>query len=471
MTERYEDMEEYLTLYDAWTYFALYDHNANLLKRKFQALRNLILWLGVFATVLAISYQLWLKDFSTPIFSSPDFLNRVTWAVVASLVIVLLPITISALMTYSSRIGRGKRWILLRGAAEAIKQEVFHYRVRAGEYRPDSAKTETREQILASRLKNINERMMNTEINLTQLQNYQGKVPPLIEYAHRGDDGYFDLTAEKYVEFRLQTQITFYRSRASKFAGQMRRLTIWILIAGGAGTFLAAASQEIWVAFTTALVAAFTSYIEYNQLENTVTSYNQSASDLDSIRIWWRTLSAAQKAETSNLEKLVETTENVLKFETLGWIQNMQDTLGRLDISERTPTRTRKPTHPKTYPEEKEVITDGTYYGPTDIPDTGLSDGAYYGPSDVPDAAISDGAYYGPTDVPDAGSTALRPEDAIEHEPLDLSPADLQDLDALLENEELDPQSEADFLFGGYPPDDKDIDVDDFLPGKSRSNK
>jgi hypothetical protein len=119
------------------------------------------------------------------------------------------------------------------------------------------------------------------------------------------------------------------------------------------------------------------------------------------------------------------------------------------------------------YPEEKEVITDGAYYGPTDIPDAAVSDGAYYGPTDVPDAAITDGAYYGPTDIPDARKTAHEPEDDPEPEPIDLSPSDLQDLDALLTGEEKD--SETDFLFGGYPPDDEDIDVDDFLPGKSRT--
>jgi hypothetical protein len=463
MTERYEDMDEYLTLYDAWSYFALYDHNANLLKKKFQALRKLILWLGVFATFLAISYQLWLKDLTSPIFSTTGILSKVTWTLITSLVIVLLPITISTLMAYTTQIDRGKRWVLLRGAAESIKQEVFKYRVQARAYSPENTKTETRDQILASRLKHINERLMNTEINITQLKSYVGKVPPLIEFAARADDGYFNLSPDKYLEFRLKTQFAFYHSRADKFASQMRRLNLWILIAGGAGTFLAAASQEIWIALTTALVAAFTSFIEYNQLENTVTSYYQSASDLDAIRIWWRTLSKVEKADPNNLEKLVESTENVLKFETLGWIQNMQDTLEKLDTPAKTPTRIVK--RRAAFPEEKPEITDGAYYGPTDIPDAAVSDGAYYGPIDVPDATITDGAFYGPTDIPDARSTTHESASDLEPEPIDLSPNDLRDLDALLTSEEKDSETSTDFLFGGYPPDDEDIDVDDFLPG------
>jgi hypothetical protein len=164
---------------------------------------------------------------------------------------------------------------------------------------------------------------------------------------------------------------------------------------------------------------------------------------------------------------LVQSTENVLKFETLGWIQNMQDTLEKLE------SQTEMPSHSKvrvSHPIEKEEITDGAYYGPTDIPDAAVSDGAYYGPTDVPDAAIPDGAYYGPADVPDAEGLIHEPYDDLEPKPVDLSPNDLQELDALLNSEEIDTDTKADFLFGGYPPDDEDIDVDDFLPGKPRKN-
>jgi hypothetical protein len=482
MSERYKDMEEYLTLYDAWAYFGLYDHNANLLKSKSQSLRRLILWLGVAATVLAISYQLWLQELTQPIFSA-GFLSKVTWALLTRLVIILLPITISALLTYSSKIERGSRWVLLRGAAEAIKQEIFRYRVQAGIYSPDNTQTETRDQKLANSLKCINERLMKTEINLTRLQSYLGKVPPLIEFGHKADDGYFNLTPEKFLEFRLKTQISFYRSRASKFSGQMRQLNIWIIIAGAAGTFLAAVNQEIWIAFTTALAIAFTSFLEYNQLENTVTSYNQSANDLDSIRIWWRSLSAAQKTEPEITEKLVSSTEDVLKFESLGWIQNMQDALKKLDTQSQAFMGREKISLGDA--EETEEITDGAYYGPTDVPDAAISDGAYYGPTDVPDAFITDGDYYGPTDVPDAAilngayygptdvpdaaipESEFSPEADIKLEPIDLSPDDLQELDSLLTEEENNSFSQPDFPFGGYPPDDEEIDLDDFLPGKS----
>src|SRR5262249_2001271 len=74
-----------------------------------------ILLLGVLATLLALVHEQW---------SNP----ALHWAVVT------VPILISVLIALANRRAAGKRWVLLRAAAEATKTEIYRYRTRTGGY-------------------------------------------------------------------------------------------------------------------------------------------------------------------------------------------------------------------------------------------------------------------------------------------------------------------------------------------------
>jgi hypothetical protein len=53
--------------------------------------------------------------------------------------------------------------------------------------------------------------------------------------------------------------------------------------------------NQIWVALTIALVGALTTFLEYRQLENNLMKYNQAATSLDDVKVWWMALSSQQK--------------------------------------------------------------------------------------------------------------------------------------------------------------------------------
>jgi len=86
----------------------------------------------------------------------------------------------------------------------------------------------------------------------------------------------------------------------------------------------------LWVALTTALVAAFTTYLQYRQVEGTLIQYNQAATNLVNVQTWWLALSGEEQAKQENVELLVDHTEKILESELTGWVQQMQDALAAL---------------------------------------------------------------------------------------------------------------------------------------------
>ncbi len=138
------------------------------------------------------------------------------------------------------------------------------------------------------------------------------------------------LHPDRYVELRLGDQLRYYKGKAVRLEKQLKWIQWSIYIIGGLGTFLAAINRQIWIALTTALAAALTTYLSYQQTENTLMKYNQAATDLDNVRSWWTALPAEEQAKQENINALVEHTEKVLQSELDGWVQQMQDALAEL---------------------------------------------------------------------------------------------------------------------------------------------
>ena len=121
------------------------------------------------------------------------------------------------------------------------------------------------------------------------------------------------------------------------------KLLYWLTFGiGGTGTYLAAVGHQIWIALTTAIVAAIGTYLGYRQTESSLTKYNQVATDLANVRAWWLALSAEQQAEQQNIDSLVDHTEQVLQSELDGWVQQMQNSLAELREKQAPPEKEAK---------------------------------------------------------------------------------------------------------------------------------
>jgi hypothetical protein len=339
-------------LRDVWQRFATYDANAGRLQQAFRKIQFWILALGLIAVFLAVfekqgqalvSRQQ-VKALTEQVKANTDqqqpaetaktyqrLENALGWL---RYPIIVLPIFTAILLAYYNKFRPANKWILLRGSAEAIKREIYRYRSRTGDYSKDRLTTNSRDDVFHERLEPVSRRLMQTDVNHGGLKPYDGPLPPEMEGAQKNDDGFSFLTAERYIELRLEDQLKYYSGKTPKLERQIKHMQIAILIAGGAGTLLAAVHAELWVALTTALATALTTSIASRQLEETLVRYNQSAADLANVRDWWTKLSPAAKRNPKNIDQLVEVTEKVLETELSGWVQRMENALEQLKAEE-----------------------------------------------------------------------------------------------------------------------------------------
>ena len=333
----------------AWGYFAEYDANAIVQQKRFEGMQKAIIGLGVLATGLAIVNEVWkgnnqrlgVKALWATISSGSIFTAPVGWSLL-HYILLLLPITLTVLITAANRFKQGNKWLLLRAGAEAIKREIYRYRTRAGDYKevfgpapvePGATPAPlgpTPDQVLAQRVEDITRRAMRTEVNSSSLLPYDGRrgFPPYV--SENGDDGFSVLSPDRYVQVRLADQLKFYKNRAVKHEKKLKAIQWAIFIIGGLGTLLAAVNQQVWIALTTAVAAALTTYLSYQQTESTLTKYNQAFTDLENVKLWWSALPADEQAKQESVDALVDHTEKVLQSELDGWVQQMQNALAEL---------------------------------------------------------------------------------------------------------------------------------------------
>jgi hypothetical protein len=303
------------TLRSAWERFAVLDLNANLQQKLFRRLQASVLLLGLGGAVVAVT-----KSVLKGAVQEGAGLERGLYYTV-----LIIPIVVSVAIAGGNRFKPGNKWLLMRAAAESIKREIFRYRTRAGDYRHAD-----REAVLALRVEDVTRRLARTEVNTAAFKPYLGTIPPAMFATGAADDGLSLLSPGRYLAIRVADQLRYYRKSAIRLH---RALVVWqaaILGLGGLGTLLAALDRSVWVAVTTAAVTAATTHLGYRQIEATLTTYNQTATDLENVEGWWQALSRDGQADPTNLDKLIDLGEKVLASELDGWVPKMQDALAAL---------------------------------------------------------------------------------------------------------------------------------------------
>jgi hypothetical protein len=304
----------------AWQRFASYDANASREQSTFRRLQFWILILGVVSTALVL--------LQTQLERAGAVAPRTFPAYLFQFLIVALVASMTALIAATSRFKAGSKWIFLRASAEAIKREIYRYRCRlspklarpAGNY----------EQGLARKLKTLSRPVTGDEPLLTALRSYKGPLPPPGGKAP-GDDGVSPLSPVRYIHFRLDDQLGYYRARIDKLDRQLVALQWIVIVFGGIGTVLAAIRLELWVVLATSIVMAITTYLGYQQSEAKLTKYQQATTDLENLKAWWSALSLEEQSDYRKFDTLVDGTELILQSEVSGWVQDMKEVILRMD--------------------------------------------------------------------------------------------------------------------------------------------
>ena len=319
MTE--EAIGEGSALGNAWARYATFDHNANRLQRQFLRLRIWILVVGVLATASAILYALVENSSHRPEVSE--------WRFYLWLPVMIAPILGTVLSTGASRMARGASWVHLRGAAEAAKSEIYRFRCRAGAY---SSEREGREELFAETISGITGRLLDSEVLNSNLIPYQGPLPPKRRAAE--DDGFSEVNAQEYIEWRLQDQLAYFAGKSGALE-RRHRLSQWaIAIMGGVGTLAAALGMEIWVPVSVGIATALTSYLELRNIESSLAGYNRAALELENVKTWWSGLPENRRGAPAILAALVERTESILRSEHTSWTQGMQEAVAKVGDGE-----------------------------------------------------------------------------------------------------------------------------------------
>lgn len=308
------------TLQQAWQRFDELDSTAIAKQARFRKIEMALITLAVLAALFAILTA-----------STAVPLSLRQWAHAKGLpagtlhwLVLLTPITISVIGAYNSHFRDGNKWILLRGAAEALKREIFRFRAQAGAYSDQQCLQTSRELKLASKIKDITSTLEQSEVNKTSL----------LSSPHKPEQRDSFLTPDQYIQVRLRDQSNHFIKKTGQLARQLRSLQFAIYIAGGAGTLLAAIHFDIWVALATALVTALTTKLQIDQVESSLMQYNQALTNLRNIDAWWIALSRWEKGRRKNIDLLVDQTEKTLESEAAGWVQQMQSALDKLTEKE-----------------------------------------------------------------------------------------------------------------------------------------
>jgi hypothetical protein len=314
------ELQDEPVLKGAWRAFATYDALATALRRGFGRTQVAILVLGIAATAVALLHE--------ALGTAP-----LHWAAVAG------PLVVSTLIAFAGRRAAGKRWVLVRAAAEAIKAEIYRYRTRTGVYNDSLLPDEpnARARVLATRLDAIDARLMQTEASSGPLTPYDGPLPPPMYGAGRDDDGLSRLDPRRYIQIRIADQLAYYHGRTRRLDRIRGLLQLAALAAGGAGAILAAAGLEIWIGLTTAISAAALSYLASMQVENTIVAYNQSATKLAGLEREWGAVRDGR--EGAAFDELVKESEAVLGTELGGWVQQMNEALQKQQHQQAEATR------------------------------------------------------------------------------------------------------------------------------------
>jgi len=332
-------------LADAWSRFEVLDEAAKVKQSLFRSTQLWILSLTVVVTFLAIVTELSKKWPTIKLPGAGDF-NMHPVQASLHIVMIIVPITISMLVGFNARFREGNKWILLRAAAEAIKREIFRYRTRSGPYSNAQCKQALASMRLAANIKDITANLVQSEVNRISLftQNEYHKTAGTTNGAGKSDQAKVAerlkfLNAEEYLRNRIQDQVNYFKAKTAQLTRQSKSLQIFIVVAGGLGTFLAAIGGEVWVALTTALATAFTNKLEIDQVENSLVQYNMALTNLSNVASWWKGLSPWERTRQKNLDLLVDQTETTLEHETTGWVQQMQSTLDKLTEKETNGTK------------------------------------------------------------------------------------------------------------------------------------
>jgi len=305
-----EHQPEVPILENAWNQYAQLDALSKKQSRLHHFWRRSIFALSVFAVLIAVITQVFSNSF-------PAGMN-----IALKVLLIALLLAVSVLAAFLNKFDVGSDWRVFRAGAEEIQKEIYLYRTLLRD-------ANDRQERLEQRLNDILNQMHRTMGKELILNHSSAKVPPYYDPSDPySDEGYKDLTADDYACYRLENQLAEHIRKLQRYERERSRQQIYILAAGGVGILLAAfgGNYNIWVAFTSSLVAVLIGWQGLRNLDPVVKNYRRIVVELMNIYDRWNTLEPEERSER-DFFSMVKSTEDVLWSQNTEYIHPMQDTL------------------------------------------------------------------------------------------------------------------------------------------------
>lgn len=237
------------------------------------------------------------------------------------ILLVVLPLVVAGTLTYAFQFMPSTSWVAYRVGSELIRHQIYLYRMQAGDY---ASKLQLGQQQL------LIDRIAEADAKVAEI----GAPEPYIEkmstdFAAQikartdtpNDDGFSQLTADEYIQFRLIPQRDWYINRMHE---DYRRLRIWraiVLIAAGSSSLLVVIGQAPLVAVATALGLSIGMYIDLKMYGRTYALYHLAAEKLENEINRWSILPAEQKKLAARTAEFVTRVEEIFNEERYRWMQ------------------------------------------------------------------------------------------------------------------------------------------------------
>ena len=142
----------------------------------------------------------------------------------------------------------------------------------------------------------------------------------------KGDSHFRPVQPNDYLRWRLRKAVAFYRERIPRY-DKARLLMEALTTTGGAAmvvmSFMNISNATVLVA---AGITTVTAWTEFESRDAKIGRYSNTIYALEELENWWNTRTSVVKSSTAVIDRLVETTENILLAEVQTWRSTSQVT-------------------------------------------------------------------------------------------------------------------------------------------------
>jgi len=284
-----------------------------------------------------------------------------------------------------------KRWHKLRACSQMLQTEIWKFRTRIGDYdltdidrvsrieAVQRAETRFRERIediqqtlldtgivvvsvfsaatisdevcvkLQGSAKEVRDRMIARSklhgfISHCKHHQYKGPENENLQGPKDGEDSFHaPVRPDEYITWRVSPLLAFYQKRFPVYGWIRLLLHAACIICSITTSVLAAANLESWTALVVSISAALGSWQEFIRVGEKLDRYATIIQRLTLLMLWWQSLPDVDKANSRNIQMLVESGEGAVAEENSAWLSDARATKKMLHAthgSKLRPTRT-----------------------------------------------------------------------------------------------------------------------------------